>query len=57
MRVKHPERYMEAAERGAPVQEEHEVGADAVGFEFMMNALRLNGASPCGCSRSAPACR
>jgi coproporphyrinogen III oxidase-like Fe-S oxidoreductase len=45
-RVKHPERYMEAAERGAPVQEEHEIGADAVGFEFMMNALRLNGGFP-----------
>ncbi len=45
-RVKHPERYMEAAERGAPVEEEHEVGAEAVGFEFMMNALRLNGGFP-----------
>ncbi len=45
-RVKHPERYMEAAERGAPVQEAREVGADAVGFEFMMNALRLNGGFP-----------
>ena len=41
MRVKHPERYMEGAERGAPVQERHEVSANAVGFEFMMNALRL----------------
>ena len=46
MRVKHPERYMEAAQRGAAVQEEHEVGVDAVGFEFMMNALRLNGGFP-----------
>jgi len=46
MRVKHPERYMEAAERGAPVQEELAVGADAVGFEFMMNALRLNQGFP-----------
>ena len=46
MRVKHPEHYMEGAERGAPVQEEHEVGAAAVGFEFMMNALRLNGGFP-----------
>jgi oxygen-independent coproporphyrinogen-3 oxidase len=41
MRVKHPERYMEGAERGAAVQERHGVSADAVGFEFMMNALRL----------------
>ncbi len=46
MRVKHPEHYMEAAERGTPVQEEHEVGTDAVGFEFMMNALRLNEGFP-----------
>jgi oxygen-independent coproporphyrinogen-3 oxidase len=46
VRVKHPERYLEAAERGAPVQEEHAVGADAVGFEFMMNALRLNDGFP-----------
>lgn len=42
MRVKHPERYLEAVERGAPVQEEHAVEAGQVGFEFMMNALRLN---------------
>jgi len=46
MRVKHPERYMEAAERGAPIQEAHDVRADEVGFEFMMNALRLNGGFP-----------
>jgi coproporphyrinogen III oxidase-like Fe-S oxidoreductase len=41
--VKHPDRYIESAECGAPVQGEHAVGAEAVGFEFMMNALRLNG--------------
>ena len=41
MRIKHPERYMEAAERGAAVQERHEVVAGEIGFEFMMNALRL----------------
>jgi len=46
MRVKQPERYMEAAERGTPVQGAHEVGAEAVGFEFMMNALRLNEGFP-----------
>jgi oxygen-independent coproporphyrinogen-3 oxidase len=45
-RVKHPERYMEAATGGAAVNEEHEVAAHAVGFEFMMNALRLNGGFP-----------
>ena len=46
MRVKHPERYLEAAERGAPVQQAHDIGAAAVGFEFMMNALRLNAGFP-----------
>ena len=46
MRVKHPERYLEAAERGTPIQDEHDVGAGAVGFEFMMNALRLNAGFP-----------
>jgi putative oxygen-independent coproporphyrinogen III oxidase len=46
MRVKHPERYMEAAERDAPVQDEHAVESDVVGFEFMMNALRLNDGFP-----------
>jgi len=45
-RVKHPEHYMESAERGAPVQEAHEVGAESAGFEFMMNALRLNSGFP-----------
>jgi coproporphyrinogen III oxidase-like Fe-S oxidoreductase len=42
MRVKHPERYMEAAERGDPVQERREVTTADAPFEFMMNALRLN---------------
>ncbi|MBI3043468.1 MAG: oxygen-independent coproporphyrinogen III oxidase-like protein [Betaproteobacteria bacterium] len=42
-RVKHPERYMEAAGRGNAVQEQHEVPVDDLPFEFMMNALRLNG--------------
>ena len=46
MRVKRPEQYMEAAERGAPVQEAHEVRAESAGFEFMMNALRLNDGFP-----------
>ena len=46
MRVKHPERYLEAAERGAPVQEENAVAAGEIGFEFMMNALRLNAGFP-----------
>jgi oxygen-independent coproporphyrinogen-3 oxidase len=46
MRVKHPDRYLESAGLGTPVQEEHEVGAGAAGFEFMMNALRLNDGFP-----------
>jgi putative oxygen-independent coproporphyrinogen III oxidase len=41
VRVKHPERYLEAVERGHPVQEERTVETAAIGFEFMMNALRL----------------
>jgi oxygen-independent coproporphyrinogen-3 oxidase len=45
-RVKHPESYMKAAEKGAAVQEERIVAAGEVGFEFMMNALRLNGGFP-----------
>ena len=46
VRVKHPERYLEAAERGAPIEERHDVAAEALGFEFMMNALRLNHGFP-----------
>ncbi len=42
VRVKHPERYLEAAERGNAVDERREVATHALGFEFMMNALRLN---------------
>jgi coproporphyrinogen III oxidase-like Fe-S oxidoreductase len=42
MRVKHPERYMEASGSGDPVHERCEVPRDDVPFEFMMNALRLN---------------
>ena len=45
-RVKHPERYLEAAERGTAVDERHDVAAHALGFEFMMNALRLNRGFP-----------
>ena len=42
VRVKHPERYMESAEGGGPIQEQHEVRPEEIPFEFMMNALRLN---------------
>ncbi len=42
LKFKHPDRYMEAVERGSALQESHPVTASAVGFEFMMNALRLS---------------
>jgi oxygen-independent coproporphyrinogen-3 oxidase len=45
-RYRQPAQYMENAASGNAVQESHEVGADEVGFEFMMNALRLNGGFP-----------
>lgn len=41
-RYKQPQAYLEQVAQGAPVQTEHEVGRDDLGFEFMMNALRLN---------------
>ena len=41
MRYKQPKQYMDAALRGAAVQTENEVSVREVGFEFMMNALRL----------------
>ncbi|OGS90325.1 MAG: YggW family oxidoreductase [Gallionellales bacterium GWA2_60_18] len=42
MRHKQPQAYLDAVARSAPVQEEHEVAPADLGFEFMMNALRLN---------------
>jgi putative oxygen-independent coproporphyrinogen III oxidase len=45
-RVKHPERYLEAAESGKPVDARHDVAPADLGFEFMMNALRLTGGFP-----------
>ena len=41
VRYRHPARYVEAARQGGAVEVEHEVTADEVGFEFMLNALRL----------------
>lgn len=43
MRHKHPSAYLEGAAHGRFVQEEREVAALELPFEFMMNALRLNG--------------
>ncbi len=42
MRHKQPKAYMEQAQAGQAIQEQHSVPADELGFEFMMNALRLN---------------
>lgn len=42
MRWKHPDAYLQKAALGQPVQEEQGIGAEALPFEFLMNALRLN---------------
>jgi len=42
-RYKQPQAYMDAVSRGEPLQEEHDVSHNDIAFEFMMNALRLNG--------------
>ena len=41
MRHKHPKAYLENVRAGTPVQEENQVSAASLPFEFMMNALRL----------------
>ena len=42
-RYKQPKAYLEALKNGNPVQEQAEIGRADMGFEFMLNALRLNG--------------
>lgn len=42
MRYKQPKAYLKHARSGRPIQGEVEVGRDDLGFEFMLNALRLN---------------
>jgi oxygen-independent coproporphyrinogen-3 oxidase len=42
-RFKQPGSFIEAARRGNPVQEEREIARAEMGFEFMLNALRLTG--------------
>jgi len=42
-RFKQPGSFMEAAKRGNPIQEEHEIARADMGFEFMLNLLRLTG--------------
>ncbi|MBB3224223.1 radical SAM family heme chaperone HemW [Pseudoduganella umbonata] len=40
-RYKQPKSYMEQMANGTPIQEENEIARDEMGFEFMLNALRL----------------
>ena len=42
-RYKQPKAYMEQVRAGQPVQEEYEIGREDMGFEFMLNTLRLHG--------------
>ena len=42
-RCKQPQAYLDAVAQGAPVQDEQLLDRDDLAFEFMMNALRLNG--------------
>ncbi|KJK23088.1 coproporphyrinogen III oxidase [Burkholderiaceae bacterium 16] len=46
MRHKHPATYMAQAMAGNSVQEQHDVGAADLPFEFMLNALRLTDGVP-----------
>ena len=42
-RYKQPRAYMDAVRNGNPVQEERELAREEMGFEFMLNTLRLTG--------------
>ncbi len=46
VRYKQPQRYLEAMRSGAPLAEERAVPRADVGFEFMLNALRLTDGFP-----------
>jgi oxygen-independent coproporphyrinogen-3 oxidase len=46
MRYRQPREYQERVRAGDAVQEQHEIERRDLGFEFMMNALRLNGGVP-----------
>jgi oxygen-independent coproporphyrinogen-3 oxidase len=46
VRYKQPQQYLDMVEAGTPVLEEHEVTRRDVGFEFMLNALRLKDGVP-----------
>jgi putative oxygen-independent coproporphyrinogen III oxidase len=43
MRYKQPKAYLEQVKVGSQIQEEFEIERGDLGFEFMLNALRLNG--------------
>lgn len=47
MRLRNPRLYMQGIKQGIPLEEQFDVPASDLGFEFMLNALRLmNGFSP-----------
>jgi putative oxygen-independent coproporphyrinogen III oxidase len=46
LRWKHPAQYLQRVAEGRPMQEEVEIARTDVGFEFMLNALRLTDGVP-----------
>jgi len=46
VRYKQPQQYLDQVARGEPLLEEHEVARGEIGFEFMLNALRLTDGVP-----------
>jgi putative oxygen-independent coproporphyrinogen III oxidase len=46
IRFKQPRQYLERVAAGAPLLENIEIGRDDIGFEFMLNALRLSEGVP-----------
>jgi len=46
VRWKQPQQYLEHVERGLPLLEERAIARDEIGFEFMLNALRLTAGVP-----------
>ncbi len=48
VRYKQPQQYLDMIDAGTPVIEAHDVVRRDVGFEFMLNALRLNDGVPVG---------
>ena len=45
-RYKHPKQYMESVAKSAHIEQVRTITANELGFEFMMNALRLNDGVP-----------